>query len=305
MRIGCCLVLAACGSVNYTDPNAPRLFRSTVTYTTSAQEEPLVWMPLIDLFDESGINCTAAQAWLRQAIRSAVQATSHNPVELEGALVSPGCDQQPSRTLDVDALRQQIADAAAARPTAHVKALVVYANNISLPAPAGVVEGLSQLRASGFLWLLARAAIESSVPADAAQDWTFTYDATLSANLSKTLAPVFPLISDAGADSGPQPILGRDDLPHTQAVKICKTGPSLSFPDVPRNGTAFAVNPAQPPHYRVTFPQQVAVPHANFSVQKTSFEIEGCSANCAGYFSSEPGDLRRWDQTRGCFLVAP
>src|SRR5947209_6317423 len=89
------LLASACGAVHYGDPNPPQLFRSTVEYTSAVRSEPLVWMPLIDLFDESGTGCSGAQQWARQALRSAMRATSGDTVELTGALVSPQCDQPP------------------------------------------------------------------------------------------------------------------------------------------------------------------------------------------------------------------
>src|SRR3954469_7979601 len=112
------LLAAACGSVHYVDPNQPGLFRATVEYRTSAQSEPMVWMTLIDLFDESGTGCAAAQQWAAQAVRGAMRATASDAVELPGMLVSPNCDQPPGRAVDAVALQNQIALAASSRPAA-------------------------------------------------------------------------------------------------------------------------------------------------------------------------------------------
>src|SRR5438477_2462553 len=68
-------VAAACGSVHFTDPNQPQLFRSTVEYAAGAQSEPLAWMPLIELLDEGGIGCAAVQQWTAQPLRASVRAT--------------------------------------------------------------------------------------------------------------------------------------------------------------------------------------------------------------------------------------
>src|SRR3954468_20136958 len=149
------LLASACGAVHYADPNPPQLFRSTVDYSSTARSEPLVWMTLIDLFDESGTGCAAAQQWAAQTVRGAMQATSPDRIELAGATISPNCDQPPGRTVDAAALQAQIDQAAARRPSAHFKTIVVYLNNIRLPAPQAVIGGLAQLHQNAYLWVLA------------------------------------------------------------------------------------------------------------------------------------------------------
>jgi hypothetical protein len=297
-------LLAGCGPVHFADPNPPQLFHSRVDYSTTAQAEPLLWMPLIDLFDESGTGCSDAQSWVLQAIRGAMRSIDAGSVELAGALVSKDCDQQAGRAVDAVALQQQIDAAQAALPAAHLRVIFVYANNIALPVPDAVAQGLSRLRPHGFLWTLAHAPVSTQVGGDQTRDWTYLHDGALQGALTTLLAPSFPLQSDRGADSGPRPILGADDLPRARAVKICSATASISFADFPGNGTAIPVDPAQPPRFRVQFVPQLAVPKGQFAPQHASFEVEGCSAGCGGYFTRAPGDLVRWDRTRGCFLEA-
>jgi hypothetical protein len=186
-----------------------------------------------------------------------------------------------------------------------MRALIVYANNIALPAPDAVARGLQQLRANGVLWTLSRAPVTAQLKADHALEWTFTTDPALQGQLATALAVEFPLQSDVGVDSGPRPILGADDLPRAIAAKICSSTGGVAFLDFVYNGTAVPISISQPPHFRVQFQPRYAVPKNQFAVQSASFEVEGCAANCSRYFTRSPGDLRRWDSTRGCFLGAP
>ena len=149
-------LLAGCGSVHFTDPNAPHLFRSKAQYTAGSAPEPLVWLPVIDIFSETAGGCDAARNWTLQTIRSAMLSAQGGGRELAGADLSPTCAQAPDRTLDLAALRQQIQSAAAAYPSAHVRVAVVYANDIALPLPGAIVDALHTLRPSAFLWTVTR-----------------------------------------------------------------------------------------------------------------------------------------------------
>jgi len=85
---------------------------------------------------------------------------------------------------------------------------------------------------------------------------------------------------------------------------VCKSGVGVSYLDLSPDGTA-SMTGTRHPSYRVQFSQRYALFKDAFTVQHTSFEIEGCTANCTGYFSRVAGDLRRWDLSRGCFLKEP
>lgn len=297
------IAIAGCGSVHFTDPNAPLLFRSTMVYSAGAVSEPTIWLPIVDVFDESPGDCANAQTWTLKIIRGAMLAADQRGVELAGAVL--GCTQAPTRTLDVAALQQQIQSAIAARPAAHAKVVVVYANNIALPAPDAIAGALTTLRGGGLLWTVCRAPVSTQIASDQTMPWTFTYDVALQGQLATSFSTQLPLQSDTQVDSGPRAILGRADLPKARAAKICSATPGLSFVSVAESGVAFPVSQAQPPQFRALFQQRYAVPKSQFTVQQASFEVEGCEANCTGYFAKTPGDLHVWETTRGCFLEGP
>lgn len=298
------LLLAGCGSVHFTDPRPPQLFRSTAEYTASAAAEPVVWMPVLDLFAEKTESCDTARAWTRGAIRAAFLAVQAPRLELQGADLSPTCAQAPDRTLDAAALQQQVAAAVAAFPGAHVRVVVVYANDIALPVPPAVHDALATLRAAGFLWVVGRDPVAPQLAPDQAVGWTFTYDPALPGALAALVAQQLPLQSDAAVDSGFRVLLGSGDLPRAREIKVCAASDGVSLVRAEPGGSATAVDTAQPPLFRVIFPQRVAVPKPQFSVQHAAVELEGCSAECDRYFTGFPGDLRRWDSTRGCLLEA-
>jgi hypothetical protein len=298
-------MLAACGSVHFTDPNAPQLFRSKAQYATGARPEPVVWLPVIDVFAETASACDGARAWTLQTIRRAMLAADPAGRELAGADLSPTCAQAPARGLDLAALRQQIQSAVLAYPSAHVRVAVVYANNIVLPIPGGIVDVLQTLRASGFLWTLARPAVLSELTPDQNVEWTYTYDSTLQQQFAAAVAKDFPLQSDTGVDSGLLPILGSADLPKAREGKVCSATDGVSLIRLSRDGTSHSIVASQPPLFRKQFDQRYGVPRSQFAVQTAQVDVEGCSANCGGYFTGFPGDLRRWNTTTGCFLEGP
>jgi hypothetical protein len=298
-------LLAACGSVHFTDPNAPQLFRSKAQYTTGATAEPVVWLPVIDVFAESSADCDGARAWTLQTIRRAMLAADPAGRELAGADLSPTCVQAPDRSLDLTALRQQIQSAVVALPSAHVRVAVVYANNIVLPLPGRIVDVLQTLRSSGFLWTLARPAVLSELTPDQNVEWTYTYDPALQQQFAAAVAKDFPLQSDTGVDSGLLPILGSADLPKAREAKVCSATDGVSLFQLTRDGASHSISASQPPLFRKQFDQRYGVPRSQFAVQTAEVEVEGCSANCGRFFSGSPGDLRRWNTTPGCFLGGP
>src|SRR5438067_1121387 len=138
----CACLLTGCGAVHFTDPNPPQLFRSVAQYTSAAVPEPVVWLAVLDLFTESGNAdaCAAAHVWTLQAIHDAMTAVQAPQMELPHADLSPSCAQTADRSLDTSSLEQQLRSAAAAFPSAHVRVVVVYANDIALEVPGTIVD---------------------------------------------------------------------------------------------------------------------------------------------------------------------
>jgi hypothetical protein len=299
------LLLIGCGAVYFTEPNHPVLFRSKAQYSTATVAEPVVWMPILDLFAENGGSCPDARAWTLATINAAIVGAGGSGLELAGADLSPTCAQQPDRTLDLPSLRQQIATAVAQFPAAHVRAVIVYANDIALPIPNQVLDALLSLRSQGFLWTLALAPVTGQLTPDQQVPWTYTYDPALAQQLAQVATAQLPLQSDANSDSGFLPILGSGDLPRARETKLCSASAGVIVAGIPADGSSAPVDAHAPPLFEARFAQQVAVPRSQSSIQHAEVEVESCAANCDRYFSASLDDLRRWNTTRGCLLEGP
>ncbi|MFN2547812.1 MAG: hypothetical protein ABR567_10295 [Myxococcales bacterium] len=295
-------LLVACGAVHFTEPNPPQLFRSVAQYTSDAVPEPVVWLPVLDLFTESGnaAACAAAHDWTLQAIHDAMTAIQAPQMELQHADLSPSCAQAADRSLDTNSLEQEIRSAVAAFPSAHVRVVVVYANDIALEVPGAIVDGLQTLRQGGLLWTMTRDPVSTQLASDRTIGWTFVSDPALRTAIGSAAALDLPLQTDS-IDDGEKPILGRDDLPRAREIKICAASQAV-VQNAAANGTPSPVDTRRPPTFRPQFTQHTAVPKSQFSLQHAKIDVEGCSAHCDRYFSARPGDLRRWETTAGCLL---
>ena len=299
------ILLAGCGAVYFTEPNPPALFRSKAQYSTTAVAEPVVWMPILDLFAENTDSCPNARAWTLATIRDAMAAAGGTELELAGADLSPTCAQSPDRTLALAPLQQQIASAVAQFPAAHVRTVIIYANDIALPIPNQVLDALLTLRSQGFLWTLARAPVIGQLKADQQIPWTYAYDPALAQQLVQVATAQLPLQSDANTDSGLLPILGSGDLRRARETKLCSASAGVTVERIPVDGSSAQVDAQSPPLFEVHFAQQFAVPKSHSSIQHAEVELESCSGHCDRHYSAFLGDLRRWDTTRGCLLEGP
>jgi hypothetical protein len=297
------LFCAGCGAVHFTEPDPPALFRSKADYSSAAVAEPVVWLPVLDLFAESPEACDGARAWTLQSIRDAMTAAPAPHLELAGADLSPSCAQDPARALDAAGLQGEIENAVAAFPAGHVRVVIVYANNVELAVPDSVATPLVTLRQSGFLWTVARAPVSSQIAADQVIDWTFAADPALAQSLATAASHELPLQSDS-IDLSPQPIFAGGDLSRARSVKLCAADGLVTVANMAQDGSATEVNPGQPPVFEVEFAPRYALPRSQFQPQHASVEVEGCSDHCDRYVTFQPGDLRRWDTTRGCLLGA-
>src|SRR5438067_2870129 len=298
----CACLLTGCGAVHFTDPNPPQLFRSVAQYTSAAVPEPVVWLAVLDLFTESGNAdaCAAARVWTLQAIHDAMTAVRAPQMELPHADLSPSCTQAADRSLNTSLLEQQLRSAAAAFPSAHVRVVVVYANDIALEVPGTIVDGLQTLRQYGLLWTIARGPVSSQLASDRSVAWTFVSDPGLRKAIAAAAADDLPLQTDA-IDASAKPILGRDDLPRARELKVCAATQAV-VQHVAVDGTPSPVDRAGPPTFQPQFNQRYAVPKSQFAPQRAEVDVEGCMAHCDRFFTARPGDLRRWDTTQGCLL---
>src|SRR5438552_14984757 len=99
------LLLAGCGEVHFVDPNPPRLFTTSATYTSAAIEEPVVWIAILDLFFEDTTGCDWARQATLLAVRQGFASSGTRQLEVAGQDLSPGCRERGRGPLDLARVR--------------------------------------------------------------------------------------------------------------------------------------------------------------------------------------------------------
>src|SRR3954462_5352933 len=138
----------ACGEVHFIDPNPPQLFRAQTKFTPPAIDEPIVWISISNLFFEDAGSCDWSHQTTLGAVRAAFAAVGGQQVELPAQDLSPDCRQRNAAVPDVAAVRAAFASAVAAFPSARIRPVVVYLDNIDAPLDSGTAGSLLSLRNS-------------------------------------------------------------------------------------------------------------------------------------------------------------
>jgi len=300
------VLMVGCGEVKFVDSHPPDLFHSADEYRTSPVAEPIVWMPVLDLFVETGGSCPEARSWTLQMIRAAMAVDGAPRVELAAQDVSPACNQPPRRAIDAVAAAAAFRSAARSFPGGHVRGIIVYANNIDLPVPATLSDSLTALRLAELpllFWAAARKQAADQLRADQAVAWTYAGDGAIQTALASVASTDLPLQSDAETQSGPRPLLPAAQIARARQIKACSVPTPVTLQGATPDGTAVAIDQGQPPRYSVQFRPRIALPRSQFTPAQQSVvvQVEVCAANCDRFLFYKPGDPpRRWNETRGC-----
>jgi hypothetical protein len=292
--------------VKFVDSHPPDLFHSANEYRTSPAAEPIVWMPVLDLFVETGANCQEAKSWTLETIRAAMAVEGAPRLELAAQDVSPSCNQPPRRAVDAVAAVAAFRSAERSFPAGHVRGIVVYANNIDLPVPATLSDSLTAMRIAELprlFWAAARKQATDQLKPDQSVGWTYTGDGAIQKALASVASADLPLQSDAQTQSGWQPLLPAAQLSRARQIKACSVPAPAVLQGATSDGTAVAIDQGQPPTYSVQFKPRIASPRSQFTPAQQSvvLQVEVCSANCDRFLYYRPDDPpSRWNQTRGC-----
>jgi hypothetical protein len=292
--------------VHFVDPNPPSLFRTTARFTSSSVDEPVVWVAVLNLFIQEASECAWARQTTLSALRAAVARAGGQQLELTAQDLSPQCRRRGEIALDVNALRAGFGAARAAFPGAHVRPLIVYADDIDLGLPAQVASAVAAARTTtgnspALLWTVSFASVSNQIRADRQVAWRYAGDATLADRLGEVAKADLPLRTTATVSSGPVPLLEAAQLETTLEFKVCAI--SAAAESYPELKVTHRLDRAHPPTATFLLPQDVALPKSAF--QNSTFEasVEGCAANCDRYFIREPGDdPYRWNEMSGCAL---
>jgi hypothetical protein len=299
-------VLTGCGEVHFVDPNPPRLFRSSVTYTSTAVDEPVVWIAILDLFFEDTSGCDWARAATLSALRQGFAAAGARQLELTAQDLSPDCRSRGERPLDVAAVQTQFDAAQAAFPGAHVRPVIVYVDDVDLPMRNETFIALRAVRVRADLpalfWAVSYPSVAGQLGADGMVRWTYAGDGELATRMRAAVQAELPLKTTAPLSSGPIPLLDAAQLETTREFKLCKP-PDPAASGYPSIGRAHALDRAHPPTVTFAPPAQVALPKSLFTASTFDVQLEGCTESCDRYFIGEPGaDPIRWDESTGCLL---
>ncbi len=305
------VALCACGGTLFVDPNPPRLRRAVAQYTTRASAEPLIYVPLIDLYIEDPNTCVFAKSWFLDAAQKAMQAATPNLLGLATQDLAPDCTQREGVALDVDGIVRDLRLLAANNPQAHLRLVILYANNLALPLPAARSQSLSTLSAKltalqgmpPLLWLVGSKVLARQLASDTALDWTYAGDPAMVTALHSATQLSLPLQTEVGTVSQQQPLLSGADLVRAQEIKLCGLDPEATVTGLPAPGLSARLDRAAPPAWQITLPPQLAASKALFSPHTVVAKVELCDGNCDRYYRVDPDQLQRgWDTINGCLL---
>jgi hypothetical protein len=306
------LALCACSGTLFVDATPPRLRRVVAQYQTSGLAEPLVLVKLLELYVEDPGTCGVAKSWFLDATHRALVGLSVEQVELATRDLAPQCTQREGVALDVDGIVAEVHAFALAHPQAHVRPVILYANNLELPLSPARSSSLGTLAARltaqqgtpPLVWLVASKTVAKQLVSDYAQDWTYAGDPAVAGAMGSFAQLTLPLQTEAGTVSDPQPLLKAADLEGAQAFKLCAAIAGATANGLPEPGVAAKVDRAAPPRWQVVLPQQLAAPKSAFSTHTVTAKLEVCDGNCDRFYSIDPDQLQRgWDVTKGCALA--
>jgi hypothetical protein len=96
------VLLLSCGQVHFVETRPPRLFHAQAEWRTGAAPEPVLWMPVLDLFIERPQDCAPAKAWTLAAVRAAMSANEMFKIELGAQDLSPQCNRRSGAVRGVE-----------------------------------------------------------------------------------------------------------------------------------------------------------------------------------------------------------
>jgi hypothetical protein len=290
------------------------LRRVVAQYKTGTQAEPLLFVQLLELYVEDPGTCAVAKSWFLDSTRRALFGISVEQLELAPRDLAPQCTQREGVVLDVDRLVAEVRTFSLAHPQAHVRPVILYANNLELPLSPARSGSLGELAARltaqqgmpPLVWLVASKTVTKQLVWDNSQDWTWAGDPVVSGGMRSFAQLALPLQTEAGTVSEPQPLLSSADLEGAQEFKLCAPILDAATSGLPEPGLAARVDRAAPPRWQVVLPQQLAAPKSAFYTHTVTAKLEVCDGNCDRFYDIDPDQLQRsWEVTRGCALVGP
>lgn len=270
-------------------------------YSPPVEIAPLVFLPLFDLQIASPERCAEAEQLITGAIAAAAQEIAGaqetpaevlqlEPVEIASDGGAP-CQQANERSFDAEAIAARVHGAldAAFGAERRVRVVFVYANNLDLPPPRGVVTALELLRerfdlstserrgSSLFAIVPERAA--PALSADVVLPFSATAEPAFRSSIVSTLrGALWPFRTVLHTFDTEVPLIEEALRDRFALFRVCSGSLPIAPVGAPRDR---AIVPQRGvPSYQVDLPQQVLVPGPGFVAPVVTVRWQGCEALC-------------------------
>jgi hypothetical protein len=223
--------------------------------------------------------------------------------------LSPGCVQLNNRQFSSITYEQQLRAAETRYGTGRVKPLLLYFNNVELPASPGVQSTFNVLRGrtSGapLLWALATPEAMQGIIFDKTASWTYSTDPGLTTALEGMARTQLPLLHLEQPPVEGYPLFTPQELTWVLEFKACTFNNSLSGTNFTYGPQTVRLDASRPPRLRVSIPpQQAPVPRdGKLQPLVIRYELEVCRAYCDRLFEPSPHEEAViWNTTPRCLL---
>jgi len=301
---------AACPA-GFVDPNPPALQRVEKVWSPPVENEPVVYALMLDLHLARGLDCAATKSQIASRVRSILITSSTPGIELPLVDISPDCRQAPTRHFDASALDLAIQGAERTYGSRHVRALLLYVNDIDLPIPESIQSDFSSLRI--FLanrgaplpvtWAITLGRGQDEALFQRLMEWKYSTDTGMFGALTSTAAIELPLQALGSTPQGGVPVFTPAEAAPIVEWKFC--GPAdvrTTAVNFTYDGKAKRLSPTSPPAFTFDVPTAEPVMKSGFNFTPVRFFVEICTANCDRYTRLDDGSVTIWDKTTGCTL---
>lgn len=294
--------------VGFVDPNPPELVALTRTQRLTLQDEPVVYMVVLDLHLPDGAECTRVRDRLLTTVQQSFSPPGRSAFALTTQDVSPGCQQESGRRLDVERYAAELAMAESYFADRAVRPILVYFNNVDLPMDMSLLSDLAGLRDEAIArgapeplyWGMGFPSTLSALTFDETFAWTFSADPGLTDGLVTAAEKQLPLVTNV-AFGAALPLLEPHELQWAIAFKGCRVTERVVGVNAALTGEAVVVDPSAPPTYRIEGLTFVPLQRSRAKEEEVTFKLEVCRANCDRLYALPEG-LQSWSKLPFCFL---
>ena len=307
-RLALALVLVLGCEARFVDPYPPDISRLRREQTLKVVDAPMVYGLVFDLNIPNATECSRIKARLAATFRSVLLPAGREGLDMQEQDLSPGCVQLNNRQFSTLTYDQQLRAAETRFGTGRVKPLLIYFNNVELPAPSAQ-SAFAQLRTrtSGapLAWALATPEAMQGIVFDKTAPWTYSTDPGLTAALEGAARTQLPLLHLEQPPVEGYPLFTPQELGWVLEFKACTSNNNLSGTNFTYGPQTVRLDAARPPRLRVKLPsQQVPVPRdGKLQPLVIRYELEVCRAYCDRLFEPSPEDEPViWNTTPRCLL---